>query len=227
MLHLGMRDVSRSIQVAMVEDDASYITVIRRVLKEVADIQWVGSHVNPVRFLGELPKLSADVFLLDIHMPKLSGLECIREIKQCLPDARVIMISVHDDDDYVLKAFLEGADGYLLKDSTPDQVIDAIYEAQRGGAPMSSSIARKVISILGRAESDDSRPRPVSPDAPTVEVLTNRETEILKLLAQGRRYAEIANQICVSLDTVKTHIRNIYRKLEVRNKVEAIALLLD
>ncbi len=222
-----MSDVSSSINVVMVEDDASYTAVMRRVLKEVADIQWVGSYVNPVRFLTELPQLSADVFLLDIHMPKLSGLECIRDIKQCLPDASVIMISVHDDGDYVLKAFLEGADGYLLKDSTPDQVIDAIHEAQRGGAPMSTSIARKVISILGRTRSGGAHPKPAPPDAPTVDVLTNRETEILKLLSEGRRYAEIATESCISLDTVKTHIRNIYRKLEVRNKVEAIALLLD
>ena len=222
-----MGDVSKPINVVMVEDDASYAAVIRRVLKEDSDIQWAGSYVNPVQFLTELPQLSANVFLLDIHMPKISGLECIREIKKCLPDACVIMISVHDDDDYVLKAFMEGADGYLLKDSSLDQVIEAIHEAMRGGAPMSPSIARKVITVLGRAPSGDSPQKQTSSDAPTVEILTKRETEILKMLSQGRRYAEISTEASISLATVKTHIRNIYRKLEVRNKVEAISLLLD
>lgn len=217
---------SDSITVVTVEDDTSYTTVLRRVLEQVGHFRWGGSFVNPVRFLTALPELKADVFLLDIHMPRLSGLECIREIKQCLPEARVLMISVHDDDEYVLKAFLDGADGYLLKDSSPDQIVGAIHDARRGGAPMSPSIARKVVGILGQLQSDEGSVRPPAPSKAAVEALSGRETEVLELLAKGRRYMEIASEISVSLDTVKSHIRNIYRKLEVRNKAEAISLLL-
>ena len=222
ILRRSMPDVPRQIRVVMLEDDASYIAVMRRVLKEVDDVHWCGSHVNPVRFLAELPKMSADVFLLDIHMPKISGLECVREIKQCLPGSRVIMVSVHDDDDYVLKAFLEGADGYLLKDATPDQIAEAIQEAQHGGAPMSPSIARKVIGILGRSQPRGDNPKPTVAPKPVKESLTMREMEILQLLAQGRRYGEIAVHLSVSLQTVKTHIRRLYAKLNVHNRIEAI-----
>ncbi|MCP5520085.1 MAG: response regulator transcription factor [Verrucomicrobiales bacterium] len=218
-------DVIR-ITVVTVEDDTSYTAVLRRVLEGVGDFTWGGSFINPVRFLTALPDLRADVFLLDIHMPRLSGLECIREIKQCLPDARVLMISVHDDDDYVLKAFLDGADGYLLKDSSPDQIVEAIHDARRGGAPMSPSIARKVVGILGRLQAGEPTAKAPASAKAALEALSLRETEVLDLLAKGRRYTEIASEISVSLDTVKTHIRNIYRKLEVRNKAEAISLLL-
>ncbi|MCB1126668.1 MAG: response regulator transcription factor, partial [Verrucomicrobiae bacterium] len=214
------------ITVIAVEDDTAYSAVLRRVLEQVGRFRWDGSFANPVRFLTALPGLHADVFLLDIHMPRLSGLECIREIKQCLPEARVLMISIHDDDDYVLKAFLDGADGYLLKDSSPDQIVEAIHDARCGGAPMSPSIARKVVGILGRLQPGETAPKPPSSSKAAVEALSTRETEVLELLAKGRRYTEIASEISVSLDTVKTHIRNIYRKLEVRNKAEAISLLL-
>lgn len=225
----------RRIRIAVVEDDAEYAGELRGVFKRWSDFQFTGAFTGSVPFLTALTGLELDVILLDINLPRISGLECIRQIHEFLPHCRVIMLTVHDDDDLVLKAFLEGADGYLLKDATPAEIRDAIYEAVQGGAPMSSRIARKVIRLLAKLENQHGQPngRSVGSGASFRAVnsqiqhlLSKRELEVLQLLAAGKRYAEIAGQLCISLPTVKTHINHIYEKLRARNKVEAISRLL-
>jgi len=215
--------IMKPVRIVLVEDDADYIEVMRQVLAGQEGYELVRAFRSSLSFLGELPDLDCDLVLLDINLPRLSGLECIGQIRQFGPRMKVLMLTVHDEDEFVLKAFLDGADGYLLKESTPQQILEAMEDALKGGAPLTDSVARKVISVLNQ--------QPIRTPAPagSTEVerkLTQREYEILQLLAEGRKYGEIATDLGVSLDTVKTHIRNIYTKLQVRNKAEAISRFL-
>jgi DNA-binding NarL/FixJ family response regulator len=156
------------LRIVAVEDDASYAETLRQVLEARGDCEWVRSFRSPVEFLASVTALRPDLILLDISLPKLSGLDCIAEVRKAVPECRVLIVSAYDNDEFVLRAFLEGADGYLLKDSSPADISQAVDDARRGGAPMSPGVAR---------------------------------------------------------DTVKTHIRHVYRKLEVGNRTEALARL--
>lgn len=215
--------MKRPIQVIVLEDDTAYTQVLRQVFADQPDFEIRQSFYNPLSFLGELPELEADVFLLDINLPKISGVDCIGQIREFKPESRILMLTLHADDDYILRSFLNGANGYLLKDSTPTQIFDAIRDSLQGGAPMSSSIARKVVRLLNRLDKANGR---VSRGSSVDRLLTTREKEILECLANGKKYAEIAKQLFICKDTVKTHIHHIYEKLQVRNKTEAISKLL-
>jgi len=210
------------VRVAIVEDDESYIGVLKAVLSRNEWIQVVATYSNSVAFLNAIPQLEADVVLLDINMPKVSGIDCLKQLQQFRPECRVIMLTVIDDSDVIFQAFLEGASGYLLKEASRKEITVAIEEAMAGGAPMSSSIARKVVNLLKVQEPN--KPAPTTADDPR-HALSKREYEILQLLAEGRKYAEIAAGLSISVATVKTHISHIYEKLKVRNKVEAISRL--
>ena len=209
----------KTIRVAMLEDDASYIETLRLVIDTEPRLVFVAAFRNPIRFLNAMEELDIDVLLLDINLPKLTGIECIEAFKLAKPDAHVIMLTVESRKETVMESFLKGADGYLLKDSSPEQVGNAVREVCTDGAPMSSSIARLVVGMLKRSEGT-----PVSTIATSESVkrLTAREREVLDWLGKGLKYAEIAGEMGVSLDTVKTHVRSIYQKLGVRNRSEAM-----
>jgi DNA-binding NarL/FixJ family response regulator len=157
---------------------------------------------------NNLPK--ADVILLDIQLPGMLGTEGVRIIKEKNPDVAVMMVTIHDDDERIFKALRNGAIGYLSKKVTPEELIDAVHDAHEGGSPMSPNIARKVINSFQRVNDSSIQ-------------LSDTEIQVLKLLAEGNSYKGISKEVYLSVDGVRYHIRNIYNKLEVSNKSEAVA----
>lgn len=159
----------------------------------------------------ELPELCPDVVLMDIHLPGISGIEAVRKLKPLCPAAQFIMSTVYEDDETIFESLKAGASGYLLKKTAPSGIMDAIVEVHNGGSPMSSQIARKVIASFQQKDSiDDS------------DLLTRKEKEILKALAKGLRYKEIADDMKISIETVRSHARKIYEKLQVQSRTEAL-----
>ena len=160
----------------------------------------------------EIPLKKPDIVIMDISLPGMSGIECIKEIKNKVPNTQFMMFTVYENDEKIFEALKAGASGYLLKNTGLAQMIEALKELYNGGSPMSSNIARKVVNIFHENQKHN------DPDFQ----LTKREKEILQLLAKGLLYKEIAEQVFVSTNTVKQHIHNIYEKLHVQNRTEAL-----
>jgi DNA-binding NarL/FixJ family response regulator len=190
---------------------------------ESKGLTWVGGYRDSETFLDQADLSEVDLFFLDIHLEEGLGLDCVQPIRQRFPKSKIVLLSADDNDEYVLRAFMQGADGYLLKDSTREEILKGIHEVMQGGAAMSASIARKVVRAMNEAKSNVSesadKQEPESESLPFS--LSKREIEILDRLAVGQKYTEIAEALFIALPTVKTHIRSIYRKLEVSNKTEA------
>ncbi len=159
----------------------------------------------------KMPAYLPDVVLMDINMPGINGVEAVRILKQKLPSTQFMMCTVYEEDEHVFESLKAGATGYILKKTAPAKLLEAIQEIYKGGSPMSSTIARKV--MVSFAENKVQQP---------VDALTEREKEILHQLSRGMQYKTIAADLSLSIETVRTHIRNIYEKLQVHNKVEAI-----
>jgi DNA-binding NarL/FixJ family response regulator len=158
----------------------------------------------------QLPKLKLDIVLMDIHMPGMSGIDCVSILKDKMPKSHFMMITVFEDDDNIFNAIKAGASGYILKRTAPAQILEAVREMYEGGSPMSPEIARRVVNSIQKGGNKNT------------EVLTPREKEILDFLSKGFLYKEIATDLGLSFQTVKKHIQNIYQKLQVQNKVEAM-----
>lgn len=161
--------------------------------------------------LHTLKQHPVDVVLMDINLPGMSGIECMTLLKPLHPQMQFMVCTVYEDDEHIFSALKAGATGYILKKTEPGKLLDSINDLHHGGSPMNSMIARKVISNFQKP-----------PAEPNLYTLTQREQELLQLLSKGLRYKEIADQLFLSTDTVRTHIRNIYRKLEVQSRTEAI-----
>jgi DNA-binding NarL/FixJ family response regulator len=159
----------------------------------------------------ELPSLTPDVVLMDIHLPGMSGIEAVRKLKSQCPDTQFIMSTIYEDDENIFESLKAGASGYLLKKTAPAKIMDAITEVYNGGSPMSSQIARKVIASFQQQNPIDE-----------TQVLTPKEKEILKELSKGLRYKEIADVMQISMETVRSHARHIYEKLHVQSRTEAL-----
>jgi DNA-binding NarL/FixJ family response regulator len=162
--------------------------------------------------LRKFPLENPDVVLMDINLPGISGIECIIRLKEILPHVQIMMLTVYEDDDLIFKSLVAGATGYILKRTPPTELLDAIKVIHGGGSPMSDQIARKVVQAfqqMGRSTKE-------------TENLSDRETEILSYLSKGFYDKEIADKLFISVKTVRTHLRNIYRKLEVRSRTEAV-----
>lgn len=201
------------ISVAIIED----IKDIREGIASILDIS-EGFTCNHKFQTGEaavetLSKEPVDVVLVDINLPGISGIECIKQLKPIHSQMQFMMCTVYEDDEHIFNALKAGATGYILKKTEPGKLLDAIKDLYQGGSPMNAQIARKVISSF--------QP-PGNTKNASLDMLTTREQELLQLLAQGLRYKEIADKLFLSTDTVRTHIRNIYRKLEVQSRTEAI-----
>jgi len=166
--------------------------------------------------LKALPQDKPDVVLMDINLPGINGVECVRQLKQLMPSIQVMMLTVYEDTENIFNALAAGATGYMLKRTPRDELLDAIREVHRGGSPMTTHIARKVVLSFQRT----------APAAPPTEVLSPREQEVLDCLAQGFLYKEIAEKLSISYETVHTYIRRIYEKLQVRTRTEAVAKFL-
>jgi len=162
--------------------------------------------------LRVLPSLSPDVILMDIQLPGISGIECIRQFKIQNPTQQILMLTVFEDHERIFKSLSAGAVGYILKSTPRPRLLELIREAYAGGAPMSAQIARQVVESFQRPAVSD-----------PLKKLSDRENEVLQQLSQGRLYKEIADNLGITVNTVRTHIRSIYEKLQARNRSEAVA----
>ena len=198
-------------KIAIVEDNR----VIRESLMEFvntdSECECVYDCATAEEALREIPKRQVDIVLMDIQLPDISGIECTTRLKQLLPSIQIIMVTVYEDTERIFKALRAGAYGYLLKRCTPEELISAIREVRRGGAPMSPEIARKVIISFQEPANSSTE----------VEGLSPREREILELLAEGFSNKEIAAQVGLTDGTVRWHLMHVYHKLHVRSRTEA------
>lgn len=204
------------IRVAIVEDNAPLRTELRRLIDDATGLVAVGEYGNAEDALAAAAADGADVMLMDIELPGMNGIEAVRRLKGLSPRTLVIMLTVFDHSDWIFDALRAGAIGYLLKRAPGAEIIAAIEQAMDGGAPMSISVARKVVQFFGQ--------RPAT-DAAFAE-LTEREHVVLTKLSEGLTYDEIGVALSISINTVRKHIRAIYEKLEVNSRTEAVALFL-
>jgi DNA-binding NarL/FixJ family response regulator len=202
-----------SIAVSIVEDDPGVRSSLVKLINSSPGYRCVSQHSSAENALDEIPKLKPDVALMDINLPGINGVECVRKLKPLLPRTQVIMLTVYQNTDHIFKALAAGATGYLLKQTPPAELLAAIRDVNAGGSPMSGHIARKIVQSF--QESSAARE--------TYEALSPREAEVLELLAKGFLYKEIADQMKISYATVHTHIRHVYEKLHVRSRTEAVA----
>ncbi len=204
------------IKVAIVEDNQQYRNTLVRIIERESAYKCVGAFPTAEDALRTLPQLKPDVVLMDINLPGMNGVECVRELKRILPDTQIVMLTVYEDTDNIFNALAAGATGYLLKRSTKKEILESIQEVYNGGSPMTAHIARKVVQSFQRP----------TQQAPEVDDLSPREREVLEYLANGYIYKEIADKLGISYETVKTYIRRIYEKLHVRTRTEAVARFL-
>jgi DNA-binding NarL/FixJ family response regulator len=199
------------ITVAIVEDNEEICAMLAKVIAHEPRLKCVGAWDTGENALHALPKNPPQVVIMDIQLPGMSGIQCTARLRQLLPDIQVLVYTVYGDDELVFKALKAGACGYLLKRSTRNEILEAIFDVHQGGAPMSGEIARKVV----RSFAEPPAPRETGR-------LTPRQEEILGLLARGFVAKEIADRLGISFDTVRFHLKDIYAKLHVRTKTEAV-----
>lgn len=204
------------IRVAIVEDNAPLRLELQRLIDDTAGLQLVGCYGNAEKALADEGIQRAHVVLMDIELPGMNGIEAVRRLKTTAPDATAIMLTVFDHSDWIFDALRAGALGYLLKRAPAAEIVSAIHQAHGGGAPMSASVARKVVQFFGQRPATDA----------AVNGLTDREHVVLTKLSEGLTYDEIGNALAISVNTVRKHIRAIYEKLEVNSRTEAVARFL-
>lgn len=204
------------ITVSLVEDNDQLRGTLSRVLGRVEGLEFLRAYANAEDALAGLPQDRPDVVLMDINLPGLNGVECVRRLKPLVPGTQILMLTVYEDTDNIFKALAAGATGYLLKRTPRAELIEAIRDVRQGGSPMTAHIARKVVQSFQRVGAS---PRPT-------ENLSAREQQVLDCLSQGLIYKEIADKLGISYETVHTYIRRIYEKLQVRTRTEAVAKFL-
>jgi DNA-binding NarL/FixJ family response regulator len=204
------------ITVSIVEDSEQVRGTLARLIDRATGFQCLSQFANAEAALDELPRTKPDVVLMDINLPGMNGVECVRQLKQLVPDIQVLMLTVYEDTQNIFNALAAGANGYLLKRTSRDELLAAIREVHRGGSPMTTHIARKVVQSFQSS----------GPSNQAAENLSPREQEVLDCLAQGFLYKEIADKLGISYETVHTYIRRIYEKLQVRTRTEAVAKFL-
>lgn len=200
-------------KVAIVEDDRGLRDQLAQILGGARDVRFVGACATGEEALNRIHVLQPDVVLMDIKLPGMSGIECVAQLKRALPSLQIIMLTVYEDSERIFRALKAGADGYLVKSSPPEVLLQAIDDVRSGGSPISSHIARKVVHHFHL----------VGPSPEQSENLSPREQEVLNLLSSGYIYKEISDQLGIGLETVRTYVKNICEKMHVRNRVEAVA----
>ena len=204
------------ITVSLVEDNNELRGTLARMIDRAAGFKCLSQFANAEDALAAIPQEKPDVVLMDINLPGMNGVECVRQLKQHAPQTLVLMLTAYEDTENIFNALAAGAAGYLLKRSKSVELLDAIREVMRGGSPMSTHIARKVVQSFLKT----------GPSPEPTENLSPREQEVLDCLSQGFLYKEIAEKIGVSYETVHTYVRRIYEKLQVRTRTEAVAKFL-
>jgi len=201
------------ILVAIVEDDRAVRTSLAGILQRAADCRCVADCGSAGEALRNLPTLRPDVILMDINLPDLSGVECVRQLSQCLPATRILMLTVREDPECIFNSLAAGACGYLLKPIRAADLVTAVKDVYGGGSPMTSNIARKVVQSFKKTESSRGE----------TETLSPRERGVLDALAKGYSYKETADLLGISYSTVHTHIERVYQKLHVQSRGQAVA----
>jgi DNA-binding NarL/FixJ family response regulator len=209
-------NVAMPVKVSIVEDNDRVRESLTSLINGARGLRCAGAHRSAEAAIKLIPEEKPDVVLMDIHLPRLSGIDCVRKLKSLAPASLVLMLTAYEDDDLIFQALKAGANGYLVKQTPPAELLAAIKEVHEGGAPMSSNIARRVIQSFHQTGSNE---------GPT-ETLSPREREILDLLAKGYMNKEIADTLSIAFQTVHTHVRSIYSKLHVRSRTEAVAIYL-
>lgn len=198
--------------IAIVEDDPSLREILAEILQGSPHWELTGTFSDAESALLALPENPPMVVLMDIQLPGISGIECVARLKEPCPGIQIMMVTVYDNNDRIFEALAAGANGYLLKRDVPEKLIQSLDELLNGGSPMSGAIARKVVQHFRKSPLSQNRDHD----------LTSRETEILNHLLNGSLYKEIAEDVGIGYETVRTHLRNIYAKLHVRTRTEAV-----
>jgi len=201
-----------AIRIAIVEDRADDRESLKQLLNSSPGFECVAAFSSAADALEALPHLNPGIVLMDIQMPEVSGIECVAQLSQVLPGTQFMMLTVLEDHDLIFRSLAAGATGYLLKKTPPAKLLEAIRELQAGGAPMSGQVARKVVAAFRQP------PAPAAPESK----LSPIEQSVLQRLARGLLYKEVAEEMDISVSTVRTHVWHIYRKLQVHNRTEAI-----
>lgn len=209
---MGNDAPSAAIRISIVEDDPDIRAQLAMFLSGTPGFALVSEHGCGDDALLEIPRILPDIVLMDINLPGVSGIECVRFLKKRVPAVSILMLTVYEDTPSIFESLKAGAGGYLLKRLPGQKLIEAIRDAQSGGAPMSSQIARKVVQYFNEEERRRSE----------LQELSIREREVLRELAEGRPYKEIAQVLNLSIDTIRKHLQSVYQKLHVHNRTEAV-----
>jgi len=201
-----------TISIAIVEDDPVLRSAFAEIISTHSDWELRGSFASAEDALEVLPANPPRVIIMDIQLPGMSGIECVARLKEACPEIQVMMVTVYDNNDRIFDALAAGASGYLLKEDAPERLLESLNDLVDGGSPMSSAIARKVVQHFQKT----------TPSKNKAHNLTPRETEILEQLVKGSLYKEIASDLGIGIETVRTHLHHIYSKLHVRTRTEAV-----
>jgi len=205
------------IKVAIVDDDEGIRSSLAALIRRAPALRLTGDYPDGETALKEIPSRPPDVVLMDINMPGIKGVECVRQLKTLLPNVQFLMLTVYEDSDSLFNSLKAGASGYLLKRTASARLLEAIRDVHSGGSPMSPQLARRVVQFFSKPAANDS---PVSRLAPG-------EKEFLDQLAKGYAYKEIADRMNISIDTVRSYVRTVYEKLHVHSRTEAVVKYLQ
>lgn len=205
------------VRIAIVEDQPRVAESLAKLIDRAPGLRVIAAYPDGETAVTQILQTKPDVVLMDIGLPGMSGIECVRQLKTALPALTVIMLTVYDEGEYLFNALKAGASGYLLKRTTGEKLIEAITEARLGGVPLTRQMANKVAHYFQHLGTTTSE----------MDTLTKRERETLALLAEGYRYKEIADRLAISIDTVGEYVRNTYRKLHVTSRTEAVVKYLN
>ena len=212
-----MSTPAKPVRIAIVEDQTRVSDSLTKLLNRGEGFEVVAAYTSGEIALVEIPKLKPDVVLMDIGLPGMSGIECVRQLKTTLPSVSIIMLTVYDEGEYLFNSLKAGASGYLLKRTTGEKLVEAIHEALLGGMPLTRQMAGKVVGYFQRHDATASE----------IAALSRRERETLALLAEGYRYKEIAERLGISAETVREYVHSTYRKLHVSSRTEAVVKFLN
>jgi two-component system, NarL family, response regulator LiaR len=201
------------ITVFIIEDLLDHLNYFKTVINTDHELQYVGDAKTGHEAIRAIAQLQPNIVLIDIGLPDISGIECILRLKPTCPNIKFMVCTIHEENELVFEALKAGANSYILKDSKPYQIIDAIKELHNGGAPLSSTIARKILIELSQNTKELHS---------TDYNITSKEHDILKLLGRGHSYQEASDLLFISINTFRWHIHNIYKKLHVDNRTEAL-----
>ena len=200
------------IKVAIVEDDEGIRTSLSSLIRRSSALRLTSDYPDAETAVKEIPRRVPDVVLMDIHLPGMNGVECVRQLKTALPAVQFLMLTVYEDSDSLFKSFKAGASGYLLKRTASARLVEAIRDVHGGGSPMTPQLARRVVQFFSRPDEGES----------PLAKLTPGEKDFLDQLANGYAYKEIADRLNISIDTVRSYVRTVYEKLHVHSRTEAV-----